>query len=62
MAEPQSERDTALLLDMLIAARDARAFAAGLHVTPPLGMQRRGACYGKLTDRFGVQWRFNCAG
>ncbi len=30
MAEPRSDRDTALLLDMLLAARDARAFVAGL--------------------------------
>jgi uncharacterized protein with HEPN domain len=33
MAEPPSERDAALLLDMLIAARDARDFAAGLDET-----------------------------
>jgi uncharacterized protein with HEPN domain len=30
MAESQSDRDTALLLDMLLAARDARVFVAGL--------------------------------
>jgi uncharacterized protein with HEPN domain len=30
MAEPRSDRDKALLLDMLLAARDARAFVAGL--------------------------------
>jgi uncharacterized protein with HEPN domain len=33
MAEPQSEQDGALLLDMLIAARDARAFTEGLDET-----------------------------
>lgn len=30
MAEPPSQRDAILLLDMLLAARDARAFVAGL--------------------------------
>ncbi|MGO8799862.1 MAG: DUF86 domain-containing protein [Roseiarcus sp.] len=30
MADAPSERDAALLLDMLLAARDARAFIAGL--------------------------------
>jgi PhnB protein len=29
-------------------------------VTTPLGMQPWGDYYGKLTDRFGVQWMFNC--
>jgi PhnB protein len=32
----------------------------GGHVTTPLGMQPWGAFYGKLTDRFGVQWMLNC--
>jgi len=30
MAEPLPERDAALLLDMLLAARDAKSFVAGL--------------------------------
>jgi PhnB protein len=30
-------------------------------VTTPLGMQPWGAYYGKLTDRFGVQWMLNCS-
>jgi len=30
MAEPPAGRDAALLLDMLLAARDARSFVAGL--------------------------------
>lgn len=33
----------------------------GARVTTPLGVQPRGDYYGKLTDRFGVQWMFNCA-
>jgi PhnB protein len=29
-------------------------------VTTPLGIQPWGAYYGKLTDRYGVQWMLNC--
>jgi PhnB protein len=35
--------------------------SAGGRVTTPLGVQPWGAYYGKLTDRFGVQWMLNCA-
>lgn len=38
-----------------------RALAAGGTVTTPLGIQPWGDYYGKLTDRFGVQWMLNCA-
>lgn len=34
--------------------------AEGGVVTTPLGMQPWGDYYGKLTDRFGVQWMLNC--
>lgn len=34
--------------------------AEGGQVTTPLGIQPWGDYYGKLTDRFGVQWMFNC--
>src|SRR5882757_7236564 len=30
-------------------------------VTTPLGLQPWGDLYGKLTDRFGVQWMLNCS-
>jgi PhnB protein len=33
----------------------------GGSVTTPLGMQPWGALYGKLTDKFGVQWMLNFA-
>lgn len=33
----------------------------GGRITTALGMQPWGAYYGKLTDRFGVQWMLNCA-
>jgi PhnB protein len=29
-------------------------------VTTPLGTQPWGDYYGKLTDKFGVQWMLNC--
>ncbi|HLW91475.1 MAG TPA: glyoxalase/bleomycin resistance/extradiol dioxygenase family protein [Roseiarcus sp.] len=32
----------------------------GGQVTTPLGVQPWGDFYGKLTDRFGVQWMLNC--
>ncbi len=34
-------------------------FAESGTVTTPLGMQPWGDYYGKLTDRFGVQWMLN---
>jgi PhnB protein len=36
------------------------ALAAGGRITTPLAVQPWGDYYGKLTDRFGVQWMFNC--
>jgi PhnB protein len=30
------------------------------HISTPLGDQPWGDYFGKLTDRFGVQWMFNC--
>ncbi len=29
-------------------------------ITTPIGAQPWSACYGKLTDRFGVQWMIHC--
>lgn len=34
--------------------------AEGGRITTPLGIQPWGDFYGKLTDRFGVQWMLNC--
>jgi PhnB protein len=36
-------------------------FAEGGTVTTPLAVQPWGDFYGKLTDRFGVQWMLNCS-
>jgi len=32
----------------------------GANITTPLGVQPWGDYFGKLTDRFGVQWMLNC--
>jgi PhnB protein len=37
-----------------------RCLAEGGVVTTPLGIQPWGDYYGKLTDRFGVQWMLDC--
>lgn len=37
-----------------------RALAAGGRVTMPLQDMFWGAYFGSLTDRFGIQWMFNC--
>jgi PhnB protein len=34
--------------------------AVGGTITTALGQQTGSDCYGKLTDRFGVQWMINC--
>ena len=36
--------------------------AAGGRITTPLAVQPWGSYYGKLTDKFGVQWMLNCTG
>jgi len=59
-AEPM--RGSAHFLMMDDRAGIDRLFAdlgAGGTVTTPLGMQPWGDYYGKLTDRFGVQWMLN---
>jgi PhnB protein len=37
-----------------------RRMAEGGVITTPLGAYPWSNCYGKLTDRFGVQWMLNC--
>lgn len=36
------------------------ALSVGGRITTPVGVQAWGDYYGKLTDRFGVQWMLNC--
>lgn len=60
-AEPM--RGSAHILQMTDRKRTEQLFdrlANGGKVTTPLGMQIWGDYYGKLTDRFGVQWMLNC--
>ncbi len=60
-AEPM--RGSAHILMMDNREQTDRLFASmsqGANVTTPLGIQPWGDYYGKLTDRFGVQWMFNC--
>ena len=60
-AEPM--RGSAMMFTLEDRAQTDRLFAKlsqGGRVTTPLGMQPWGDYYGKLTDRFGVQWMLNC--
>jgi PhnB protein len=56
-------RGSAHILTLRDRARTTHLFerlAEGGRVTTPLGVQPWGDYYGKLTDRFGVQWMLNC--
>ena len=60
-AEPM--RGSAHIVTTDDRAQTVRLFgslAEGGEITTPLGMQSWGAFYGKLTDRFSVQWMLNC--
>lgn len=60
-AEPM--RGSAHLLAMDDREQTAQLFgrlAEDGRITTPLGIQPWGDFYGKLTDRFGVQWMLNC--
>ena len=61
-AEPM--KGFALILMMDDRDADGTAFrrlSEGGQITTPLGIQPWGDFYGKLTDRFGVQWMINCS-
>jgi len=60
-AEPM--RGSAMIFQLTDKKQTDQLFASlsrGGAVTTPLGIQPWGDYYGKLTDRFGVQWMFNC--
>jgi len=60
-AEPM--RGSAHFIMMDSRAETDRLFgrlAEGGDITTPLGIQPWGDYYGKLTDRFGVQWMLDC--
>lgn len=60
-AEPM--RGSAMMFELTDRAQTDQLFrrlAVDGRITTPLGVQPWGDYYGKLTDRFGVQWMFNC--
>ena len=61
-AEPMRGSAHILMMDDTQATTELFArLAEGGTITTPLGIQPWGDYYGKLTDRFGVQWMLNCA-
>jgi len=52
MLEPDTKAETKKLFD---------ALSAGGTITQELKMEFWGAYYGSCTDKFGVQWMFNCS-
>lgn len=60
-AEPMRGSAHILIMDDRAQTNDLFAkLAAGGKVTTPLAMQPWGSYYGKLTDRYGVQWMLDC--
>ena len=60
-AEPMRGSAHILIMDDRGRTNDLFAkLAAGGEVTTPLAMQPWGSYYGKLTDRYGVQWMLDC--
>ena len=60
-AEPMRGSAHILMLDDIEEMKVLFAsLAEGGTVTTPLGKQSWSILYGKLTDRFGVQWMLNC--
>lgn len=62
-AEPM--RGSAHMLTIDDREKTRRLFgrlASGGRITTPLAVQPWGSYYGKLTDKFGVQWMLNCTG
>jgi PhnB protein len=60
-AEPM--RGFAMMFDLIDRQQTTELFqrlSVGGTITTPLGIQPWGDFYGKLTDRFGVQWMLNC--
>jgi PhnB protein len=60
-AEPMRGSSHILVMDDRSKTRDLFGkLAEGGRVTTPLAMQPWGSYYGKLTDKFGVQWMLDC--
>ncbi|MBR0826555.1 VOC family protein [Bradyrhizobium manausense] len=61
-AEPMRGSAHILMMDDAQATTELfQRLAEGGTITTPLGIQPWGDYYGKLTDRFGVQWMLDCA-
>ncbi len=61
-AEPMKGFALILMMDdRALTEQLFRRLANGGQITTPLGVQPWGDFYGKLTDRFGVQWMINCS-
>jgi PhnB protein len=61
-AEPMRGSAHILMIDDRDSTRSLfDLLAKGGIVTTQLGIQPWGDYYGKLTDRFGVQWMLNCS-
>ncbi len=61
-AEPM--RGSAMIFELSCRTQTEQLFhrlAANGRITTPLAVQPWGDYYGKLTDRFGVQWMLNCS-
>lgn len=60
-AEPMRGSAHILIMDDRAQTNDLFVkLAAGGEVTTPLATQPWGSYYGKLTDRYGVQWMLDC--
>ena len=60
-AEPMRGSSHILVMDDRSKTRDLFGkLVEGGRVTTPLAMQPWGSYYGKLTDKFGVQWMLDC--
>ncbi len=61
-AEPMKGFALILMMDdRALTEQLFKRLANGGQITTPLGVQPWGDFYGKLTDRFGVQWMINCS-
>ena len=60
-AEPMRDSAHLLVIDDPTSMRQLfERLADGGNITTPLGIQPWGDFFGKLTDRFGVQWMLDC--
>ena len=62
-AEPMRGSAHILMMDDRLQTKHLfDRLAEGGTITTPIGVQPWGDYFGKLTDRFGVQWMLNCPG